>query len=122
PTLDALAMPAGSVQLAIDQLPNVVQQVMLESGVPGVAVAVVHQGRTAYMGGFGVRRVGQPARVTPDTVFQIASISKSVTASVIATQVTQGKVQWNDPVQKHLPDFRLSDPYVSTHATIGDFM
>src|SRR5690606_28870916 len=109
-------------QLAIDQLPNVVQQVMLESGVPGVAVAVVHQGRTAYMGGFGVRRVGQPARVTPDTVFQIASISKSVTASVIATQVTQGKVQWNDPVQKHLPDFRLSDPYVSTHATIGDFM
>lgn len=122
PTLDALAMPAGSVQLAIDQLPNVVQQVMLESGVPGVAVAVVHQGRTAYMGGFGVRRVGQPARVTPDTVFQIASISKSVTASVIATQVTQGTVHWDDPVKKHLPGFRLSDPYVSSHATIGDFM
>lgn len=122
PTLDALAMPAGSVELAIGQLPKVVQQVMQASGVPGVAVAVVHQGRTAYMGGFGLRRLGQPERINPDTVFQIASISKSVTASVIATQVSQGKVQWHDPVHKHLPGFRLSDSYVTQHATIGDFM
>lgn len=87
---------------------------------PGLAVGIVYRGELVKAAGYGVRdvRTGEP--VTPDTVFQLASVSKSVGASVVAAAVGKGIVQWNDPVARHLPWFRLSDPYVTRTATIGD--
>jgi CubicO group peptidase (beta-lactamase class C family) len=90
--------------------------------VPGLAIAVVKNGEIVLAQGFGTQHIGRDAPVTADTVFSIASCTKSFTASCIAVLVDEGKVQWDDPVRKHLPDFKVADPYVTEHVTIRDLL
>lgn len=106
---------------ALAQLPDLARDVLERTGVPGMAVAVVHDGRTVFAEGFGVREVGKDEAIDPDTVFQVASVSKSVGATVVATQVSDGVLSWDDPVVEHVPDMALSDPFVTQNATVGDF-
>lgn len=105
---------------AIGQLDAMAAQLMASSGVPGMAVAVVHGGKTVYAKGFGRRVVTDPAPVDADTVFQLASLSKSVGATVVARQVGLGGIGWDTPVRNHLPWFELSDPDSTAAVTIGD--
>lgn len=120
--MSAVPIPDGQIERAIDRLDALAAAVMKKSGVPGLAVAVVRDGRTVYAKGFGVRKVGAPETVDTDTVFQIASLSKPVTATVVARQVQAGVVAWDTPVVKHLPWFRLKDPWVTSHVTVGDLL
>lgn len=105
---------------AIGSLDRIVTEVMERSGVPGVAVAVVRDGKSVFAKGYGVRRAGEAAAVDADTVFQLASVSKSISGSVVAHEVGVGHVAWDTPVVQHLPWFELSDPYVTGHVTVGD--
>ncbi len=105
---------------AIDALPGIVEQMQQRTGVPGIAVAVVHNDKVVYSHGFGVRSVTTKEPVTPDTVFQLASVSKPLGAAVVAAAVGKGKLKWEDPVRKFLPDFKLSDRYVTRKATVAD--
>lgn len=113
-------LPAAQVASAIASLDGVVTDLMQQSGVPGVAVAVVQDGETVFAKGYGVRELGQPDPVEPGTVFQIASLSKSLAATVVATQIGKNGVAWDTPVQTLMPSFALSDPWVGAHATVGD--
>ncbi|MGV2908771.1 serine hydrolase [Achromobacter sp. AGC25] len=121
PPADAVTIPAASKTHAVEALPGIVQDIMTRSQVPGMAVAVVIDGKTVLVKGYGTREVGKKAPVDAQTVFQIASISKSLSATVAAMEMSKGVVAWDDPVSRYLPDARLSDAYVSRHATIGDF-
>jgi len=120
PPADAIALETDGVQHALDALPATVDEIMRRSGVPGLAVAVVHRGETVFSRGFGVRELGKNLPVEPETVFQLASISKSVSATVAAIQIAKGAARWDDPIVKYLPAFKLNDAYVTSHATIGD--
>lgn len=91
-------------------------------GVPGGAVVVVDDTGILWARGLGVRRVGTDAEFDLDTVFPIASNTKPFTAAAIGRLVDQGKVEWDDPVVKHLPEFRISDPYFTEHLTVRDFL
>ncbi len=84
---------------------------------PGVAVAVVKDGRVLFSKGFGVRRLGSPEKVDEDTLFGIASNTKAFTAAALAMLVDEGKIKWDDRVIDHLPGFRMSDPYVTREIT-----
>jgi len=121
PGADAAALMPDGVARAVAALPAQVEDIMARSGVPGMAIAVVHGGEVIFLDAYGVRDIRTGEAVTPDTVFQIASISKPVSATVAAIAVSDGHIGWNDPVRTHLPDFALSDAYVTTHGTIGDF-
>lgn len=121
PPADAVAIPAASRERAVQELPAIVADIMKRSHVPGMAVAVVIDGKTVLAQGYGTREAGKQAPVNAETVFQIASISKSLSATVAAIQISKGKAAWDDPVSRHLPGFALSNAYVSEHATIGDF-
>lgn len=116
----ALPVPDGRVDAAVAKLDGLVDALMGASGIPGMAVAVVHGGKTLYAKGFGVKDVRSADKVDADTVFQLASVSKSVGATVVAHQVTDGRIGWDTPVTSKLPWFALSDPYVSTHVTVAD--
>jgi CubicO group peptidase (beta-lactamase class C family) len=116
----AVVVPPGQIDQAIRALDGFAKKIMRRSGVPGMAVAVVYDDRIVYVKGFGVRRVGRPARVDAKTVFQLASLSKPVGAAVIAGAVGRGCVKWTDPVAKYLPGFTLADPYVGRTVTIAD--
>lgn len=107
PEAVAVPIPEGRVAAAVSQLDGLVTEAMERTGVPGVAVAVVHRDRIVYAKGFGVRSVRSGAPVDADTVFQIASLSKPVGATVIARAVGQGTVRWSDRLRAHLPWFAL---------------
>lgn len=113
-------IPEGQIERAVERLDSLAEALLEKSGIPGLAVAVVHGGQTVYARGFGLRRVGEPAAVDAQTVFQIASLSKPVGATVIARQVGEGLVAWDSRMAELLPWFRLSDPWVSDQLTLGD--
>lgn len=121
PPSDAVALAKRSIERALEALPKNIAETMRRSGVPGLAVAIVHDSRTVFAKGYGVRELGKILAVDSRTVFQIASISKPVSATIAAIEVTNGGVSWNDPVVKYLPSFKLGNAYVTEHATIGDF-
>jgi CubicO group peptidase (beta-lactamase class C family) len=110
------------VDAAVAALDGLVTDAMDRTGVPGVAVAVVHRDRVVVAEGFGVREVGRPEAVDADTVFQVASVSKPLASTVIARVVGDGVIGWDDPVRASDPDFALSDPYVTEHATFADLL
>jgi CubicO group peptidase (beta-lactamase class C family) len=103
-------------------LDDYIREAMEKWQVPGLAIAVVKDGDVVLARGFGTRNVGRDEPVGPETVFSIASCTKSFTAACIAMLVDEGKLDWDDPVGKHLPDFRVADPYVTEHATIRDLL
>lgn len=117
------AIPASDelISRAIARLDDVAQNILARSGVPGMAIAVVKDGEIMFDSGFGFRQIDTQQAVDSTTVFQLASLSKPIGATVVATQVNQKKVAWNTPVQALLPEFALSDPWVSQHVTIADF-
>ncbi len=116
----AVPITAAHLKTAIASIDGLAKKLLARTGMPGLAVAVVHDDKVVYAKGFGVRKVGSPAKVDADTVFQLASLSKSVASTVVAGVVGKGTVGWDDPIGKYLPDFRLADPYVSTNVTIAD--
>jgi CubicO group peptidase (beta-lactamase class C family) len=113
-------VPPGQIDHAIAQLDGLTTTLMGRSGVPGVAVAVVRDGKPVFAKGFGLRRVGDSAPVDADTVFQLASVSKSLSATVVARQIGLGGIAWTTPIIRHLPWFALQDPWVTEHVTLGD--
>lgn len=113
-------VPQKNIDLALAQLDGLTTELMASTGVPGVAVAVVHGDRTLYAKGFGVRDLRAAEPVDADTVFQLASVSKSLGATAVAHEVGAGHVRWDTPVQELLPWFELPDPQLSRLLTIGD--
>lgn len=118
---------ASNLDKALAQLDRIADELMKSTGIPGMAVAVVHGGKTLYAKGFGVKDVTKSAdavnnQVDPDTVFQLASVSKSLAGTVVAHVVDSGAVTWNTPVVDKLTGFALADPAVTKMLTIGDLM
>jgi CubicO group peptidase (beta-lactamase class C family) len=110
----------ADVETAVGRLDDVVPDLMRRTGVPGVAVGVVHDDEVVYAKGFGVREAGTKDRVGADTVFQLASVSKPLASTVVAAAVGDETVGWDDPVVEHDPGFALKDPWVSRRVTLAD--
>ncbi|MEV5316753.1 serine hydrolase [Streptomyces sp. NPDC052687] len=110
----------AEVETAVGRLDGVVRDLMRRTGVPGVAVGVVHDDEVVYAKGFGVREAGTEDRVGADTVFQLASVSKPLASTVVAAAVGEKTVGWDDPVVEHDPGFALKDPWVSRRVTLAD--
>lgn len=130
-----VAIPAGRVDAAVSQLDALAEAALATTGVPGMAITVVHRDRVVYLRGFGRRSLGGEAPVDADTVFQLASLSKPVAATVVAAAVDRAMVDrvgvdgedvgpaavtWDDPIVRHLPDFALQDPAITPRVTIAD--
>ena len=99
-----------------------VQRTMKLFDVPGIAIAVVKDGKVVATQGFGVRKLGAPDKVDGKTLFEVASNSKAFTAAALAMLVDEGKLAWDDPVTKHLPDFQMYDAYVTHEMTVRDLL
>ena len=101
---------------------TIVDEVVGRYDLPGIAVGVIEDGKVVYAGTRGERMVGSGNPVTPATLFKIASNSKAMTSSVLARLVDAGKLRWDDPVIKHLPSFRMYDPWVTREMQVGDLL
>ncbi|GAA4811759.1 serine hydrolase domain-containing protein [Tomitella cavernea] len=132
-----IPIPDGRIDDAVDRLDAVAAGAMHDPDVTGMAVAVVHDGTVVFERGYGTTTppAGAPApaagtpgsgtsdadgaRVDANTVFPLGALSTPVAATVVATQLTEGR-SWSTPVQALMPQFAVADPYVSGHATVGD--
>ena len=99
-----------------------VAAVQKQFDVPGVAVAIVKDGQVVLERGYGVRKLGEPAKVDEHTMFAIASNTKAFTAAALNMLQDEGKLKTSDRVIDHLPWFRMSDPYVTREMRIRDLL
>lgn len=110
----------GAVGAAVDQLAQEVMAAFPDQ--PGLGITVVENGKVTLAKGYGVKTLGTQDRCDENTLFGIASNTKAMTAALIGMLVEEGKVGWDDPVTKHLPDFQMSDPVVTKLMTVLDLL
>ena len=106
--------------LAVERLPDLAKMLLQQSGVPGMAVAVVYEDTTTFAGGFGVRELGNEATIDADTVFQLASVSKSLAATVVSSVVGDGVVAWESRLADLAPGFALHDAWPTQNVSVAD--
>ncbi|RYY19068.1 MAG: class A beta-lactamase-related serine hydrolase, partial [Chitinophagaceae bacterium] len=113
------AQPKSSLPPGLDQY---IEKVLKTFNVPGVSVSIVQNGQVLLARGYGTKTMGTNDKVDENTLFLIASNTKAFTATALAILVEEGKIKWNDKVIDHLPWFRMSDDYITTHLTIRDLL
>jgi CubicO group peptidase (beta-lactamase class C family) len=128
----ALALGAGGLALAARPswaaapapaaVDLIVGRFMAAFEIPGLAIAIVRPGQADVLRGYGVRRLGRPEPVDTDTLFSIASNTKAFTAAALAMLVEAGKLGWDEPVVKYMPDFALADPAATQMTTVRDLL
>ena len=101
---------------------RIVDDVVARYHLPGIAVGVIEDGKVTYTRTVGETIAGSGQRITPRTLFKIASNSKAMTTALLGRLVDQGKLDWNDPVTKYLPDFRMNDPWVTRNMRVADLL
>lgn len=99
-----------------------VAQTMKDWKVPGLAIGIVRNDSTLFTQGYGTRTMGTTQPVDEHTLFAIGSASKAFTATLAAMMVDAGKMRWDDPATKYLPDLQMFDPYVSRELTLRDML
>lgn len=99
-----------------------VDQTVARYQLPGIAVGVIVDGKVQQLELRGETVAGSGQAVDRDTLFKIASNTKAMTAALLARLVDAGKLRWDDPVIKHLPQFRMHDPWVTQHMTVADLL
>lgn len=99
-----------------------VTQTLKDYRVPGAAVVIVENGKVAFIKGFGLRNIAKRERVDENTIFQLASVSKTFTAAAAGTVVDDGKLNWDKPIVNYLPQFAFYDAYLTRYATERDLL
>ena len=99
-----------------------VTQVMNAFEVPGLALTVVKDGAVVLAKGYGVRKLGETTPVDAQTRFGIASNTKVFTATALGLLVEEGKIEWDAPVVRYLPEFQMWDPWVTRELTVRDLL
>ena len=105
---------------AIQEIEKLAQKQIQENALPGLAIAVVFQDKTVYAKGFGVCDTNTKVPVDADTVFQLASVSKSIGSTLVAELVGEGKITWDSKLSALDPTFEMFDPWVTREITIRD--
>ncbi|MCL5260147.1 MAG: beta-lactamase family protein [Gammaproteobacteria bacterium] len=97
------------------------EQARKEWQIPGMAIAIVKDNQIIYKKGFGVRNTkGEP--VTPETIFNVASLTKSFTAALLAKQIEEEKYTWDTKVQQLYPEFKLYDSKATQEFAVKDLV
>ena len=99
-----------------------VEAVRKAAEVPGMAIAIVENGKVTLARGFGVRKLGSPEKVDGDTIFMTGSTGKAMTTAALATLVEAGKLHWDDRVADLIPGFQMYDPWVTREMTVRDLL
>ena len=112
----------AKVEAALPQIEAMAAKLVADGAVPGIAIVVVHADEVVYLGGFGLREVGKPETVDADTVFQLASMSKPISATVVAKLVSDGVLGWDSRIADLNPAFQLHDPFPTAEVTVTDLL
>ena len=118
-TFSSISMGEG---LDADSIDALAERAMARFQTPGIAIGVVQRGELIYAVGHGLRDIRRDDPVDEDTIFQIASLTKAFTTTALGILADAGKLDWDDRVIDHLPEFRMSDAWVTREFTIRDLL
>ena len=104
------------------QIDSVTELVLKTFNVPGIAVAVVKDGKLIHAKGYGIANLKTGQKVNEHTQFGVASNSKAFTTAALGMLVDEGKLKWDDKVTDYIPDFKMYNPYVTEDFTIRDLL
>lgn len=121
-TCFAFTIASAYAQVEEKKMDELIQNTLKTFDVPGISVGVIKEGKTIYAKGFGKRSLKTNQAMNDETLVGIASNSKGFTCVALAMLADEGKIHWNDPVSKHIPEFQMYDPYVSSKVTIKDLV
>jgi CubicO group peptidase (beta-lactamase class C family) len=116
------SVATAAVNDPVAELDAFITRTLKEYQVPGAAVAVVRDGKVSLVKGYGVRDVTKAYAVDANTIFQLASVTKTLTATASATVVDEGKLDWDKPIFNYLPEFVGYDPYMTRWLTERDLL
>lgn len=119
--VDAPRYPTGHPEAFVAEFEDYVAK-KVAPFVPGVAIVVVSGGQVKSLQGYGVRRAGTREKVTPDTVFRLASLSKSFAATAASELVNEGKISWDTPVISVLPDVAFKNSRYGKQLTFRNIL
>lgn len=114
------AQQDNSIDKVLPDFERYAKQAMHDWHVPGMAIAIVKDGKVVYAKGFGVKKVGGHDPVNPDTLFQIGSVSKTFTAVLTGMLVDDGAFDWHGSVSQYYPEFSLFNPIVTREFMVQD--
>jgi len=117
-----MAEASATKNISSHEVDQLVLNAMETFNVPGVAVGIVKDGKIIHAKGYGARHIGKIGPVDEKTLFSIGSISKSFTVAALALLEQEGKLNWDDRVIDHMPNFRLHDPWVTREFRIRDLL
>src|SRR5450432_3968572 len=120
--LSLLICSAQSPSFITDSLDSYIKRGMEQWQIPGLAIAIVKDGKVVLMKGYGVREIGKEEKVDENTLFIIASNSKLFTATSMAKLDFEKKLSLNDKVTQYIPWFRLYDSTSTKLVTIKDIL
>jgi len=104
------------------QIDSLVELTLKTFDVPGISVGIVKDGKLIHAKGYGVASLRTGKKVDENTLFGIASNSKSYTAAALGMLVDEGKIKWDDKVTDYIPEFKMYNPYVTEEFTIRDLL
>lgn len=117
-----LAGATSAQQPDLAKLDAYIADAVVKFDQPGLAVGIVKDGQLVWSKGYGKLDLAKPEPVTPNSMFYLASMSKAFTACAIGLLVDDGKIRFDDPVQKYLPWLETPDNYVTEHMTVADLL
>lgn len=117
-----IPLKANSQDQRLKDLDAFIEQAMKDYGVPGASVVVVKDNDVIYLKGFGLRKIGSSQKVNENTIFQLASITKTFTAASVGVAVDKGNMEFDEQVVNIIPYFALHDPYPTRYTTARDLL
>ena len=120
--LVALSINTNAQVITASQIDSLTNLTLKTFDVPGIAVAIVKDGKVIHAKGYGVRSLNSKLAVDANTDFGIASNSKAFTVAALGILVDEGKLTWDDKVTDFIPEFRMYNPYVTEEFTIRDLL
>lgn len=120
--LFAVGSLVAQKQPDLKKLDTYIADAVVKFDQPGLAVGIVKDGKLVWGKGYGKLDLAKPEPVTANSLFYCASISKAFTACAVGLLVDDGKLGWNDPVRRHLPEFSTPLPYVTDQFLVKDLL
>ena len=111
-----------SAQIEEDKLDQLVENTLKTFDVPGISVGIIKDGKVVYAKGHGVRALSNKKAMDKSTLVGVASNSKGFTCFALAMMVDEGKLNWDDKVRQHIPEFKLQDAWVTEQFTVRDLV
>lgn len=106
----------------LEEIDQYIESMRQKTKVPGVAVAIVQENQVLLSKGYGLAHAAHKEKIDADTIFQLASVSKTFTAAALGIQVECKQLGWDEEIILHLPRFALKDPYPTRYATCRDLL